>query len=139
MEGVAPSEMPWRPLSCRRLVRNSCEGGLSEPTIPRTSESSRRLPLKGDAPRISQAESGLGGTYSLRCARGNAVHEREGNMRNTLGKRGSAIFALAAAIAAIAAIAAGPAAAAPAKTSPAPAAVAAPVVQVTLGIDASWA
>src|SRR5205823_1171042 len=98
-------------------------------------------PLKGDAPCLSRTQSGLGGRHSLRCARWFAVHEREGNMvRSTLGKRGTVMLVVAAAIAAIAA---GPAAAAPAKAAPAPApapAVApAPLLQVSVGIVASWA
>jgi len=107
--------------------------------IPRSSESRRSLPLKGDATLIRPTQSGFERTYSTYVE---ICGERERDMaRKTSGKRGSAIIVLMI----VGAIAASPSTAAAAKTPQplvsVPAAVPALAVQApALGLElASWA
>src|SRR2546426_8370981 len=135
MEGAEPSEMPRLLLSCVRDTVNRLVCVPRSSFIPRSSESRRSLPLKGDATPFRPTQSALGRTHSTHVE---ICGERERDMaRKKSGKRGSAIIVLMV----VAAIAGSPSTAAAATAKPQPlVSVPAQAPVLAVGLDfASWA
>ncbi len=108
--------------------------------IPRSSESRRSLPLKGDATGLRRAQSAFRRTYFTATAVENCGERDRDMARKKTGKRGSAIIVLMV----VAAIAGSPSTAAAATTQPqamVSVAVPAPVLAVDYAswAEASWA
>ena len=102
--------------------------------IPRSSESRRSLPLKGDATGLRRAQSAFRRTYFTATAVENCGERDRDMARKKTGKRGSAIIVLMV----VAAIAGGPSTAAASVTSQPLVSVAVPAPLLAPG-SASWA